>query len=95
VSRGAHLQPSGCLFDFSKVRAGRGSLFNNSPPPGFGEIFGEIERALEWSAHKCLRNWLRGVDLNHRPLGYEDSSLTDSIEFQGLDAAGNDRKSLE
>jgi hypothetical protein len=40
-------------------------------------------------------HWLRGVDLNHRPLGYEDSSLNESIEFQGLDAAGNDRKSLE
>jgi hypothetical protein len=41
------------------------------------------------------KDWLRGVDLNHRPLGYEASSLNDSIEFQGLDAAGNDRKSLE
>ncbi len=28
-------------------------------------------------------------------MGYEDSSLNESIEFQGLDAAGNDRKSLE
>ena len=39
--------------------------------------------------------WLRGVDLNHRPLGYEFSHLNDNVTFQRLDAAGNDRKSLE
>ena len=35
------------------------------------------------------------MDLNHRPLGYEDNGLKDSIAFQGLDAAGNDRESLK
>jgi hypothetical protein len=40
-------------------------------------------------------SWLRGVDLNHRPLGYEFSHLNDTIPFQALDAAGNDIKSLE
>jgi hypothetical protein len=41
------------------------------------------------------RGWLRGVDLNHRPLGYEANRINDSIAFQRLDAAGNDTKSLE
>ncbi len=40
-------------------------------------------------------NWLRGVDLNHRPLGYEPNRVSDSITFQRLDAAGNDTKSLK
>ncbi len=35
-----------------------------------------------------------GVDLNHRPLGYEANPKNDSIIFQRLDDAGNDRKSL-
>jgi len=39
--------------------------------------------------------WLRGVDLNHRPLGYEANRVNDSITFQRLDAAGNDTKSLK
>jgi hypothetical protein len=41
------------------------------------------------------RGWLRGVDLNHRPLGYEANRINDSTAFQRLDAAGNDTKSLE
>jgi len=41
------------------------------------------------------RIWLRGVDLNHRPLGYEPNRINDSISFQRLDAAGNDTKSLK
>ena len=36
-----------------------------------------------------------GVDLNHRPLGYEANPKNDSIIFQRLDGAGNDRKSLK
>jgi hypothetical protein len=28
-------------------------------------------------ARKCLKSWLRGVDLNHRPLGYEPNELPD------------------
>jgi len=36
-----------------------------------------------------------GVDLNHRPLGYEANPKNDSIIFQRLDDAGNDRKSLK
>ena len=40
-------------------------------------------------------SWLRGVDLNHRPLGYEPSTINDSIAFQRLDGAGNDIKSLK
>jgi hypothetical protein len=42
-----------------------------------------------------IRKWLRGVDLNHRPLGYEPSRISDSNVFQRLDAAGNDTKSLK
>jgi hypothetical protein len=38
------------------------------------------------------RMWLRGVDLNHRPLGYEANPKNDSIIFQRLDGAGNDSK---
>ena len=34
--------------------------------------------------------WLR--ELEPLTFGYEDSSLNETIEFQGLDAAGNDRK---
>jgi hypothetical protein len=41
------------------------------------------------------RFWLRGVDLNHRPLGYEANRVNDSITFQRLDAAGNDTESLK
>ena len=26
---------------------------------------------------KLLKDWLRGVDLNHRPLGYEPNELPD------------------
>ncbi|SRR6266536_6339514 len=40
-------------------------------------------------------SWLRGVDLNHRPLGYEPNRIKDRNAFQRLDAAGNDIKSLE
>jgi hypothetical protein len=39
--------------------------------------------------------WLRGVDLNHRPLGYEPNELSDGSEFQGLDGAGSDSKALK
>jgi hypothetical protein len=42
-----------------------------------------------------IRKWLRGVDLNHRPLGYEPSRINDSNVFQRLDAAGNDTESLK
>src|SRR6266581_5590314 len=42
-----------------------------------------------------IRKWLRGVDLNHRPLGYEANRKNDSIILQRLDGAGNDRKSLK
>ena len=42
-----------------------------------------------------IRKWLRGVDLNHRPLGYEANRKNDSIIFQRLDGAGNDRKSMK
>ena len=42
-----------------------------------------------------MGKWLRGVDLNHRPLGYEANRKNDSIIFQRLDGAGNDRKSLK
>ena len=28
-------------------------------------------------AAKLLKDWLRGVDLNHRPLGYEPNELPD------------------
>jgi len=37
----------------------------------------------------------RGVGFKPQPLGYEDSGLNDSVKFQGLNAARNDRKSLE
>ena len=29
------------------------------------------------TARKSLKRWLRGVDLNHRPLGYEPNELPD------------------
>ena len=44
---------------------------------------------------KAKKFWLRRVDLNHRPLGYEANPKNDSIIFQRLDGAGNDRKSLK
>jgi hypothetical protein len=40
-------------------------------------------------------SWLRGVDLNHRPLGYEPNRMNEGSAFQGLDGAGNDTKSLK
>jgi hypothetical protein len=50
---------------------------------------------LEEKTRNCREVWLRGVDLNHRPLGYELGCPKDSISFQRLDAVGRDRKSLE
>ena len=50
-----------------------------------------------WERKTCRIKYLRmvaGVDLNHRPLGYEANPKNDSIIFQRLDDAGNDRKSL-
>ena len=32
--------------------------------------------ALKWVPRKRWKDWLRGVDLNHRPLGYEPSTLS-------------------
>jgi hypothetical protein len=50
---------------------------------------------LLWRKALDEEGWLRGVDLNHRPLGYEPNRIEDSSAFQRLDAAGNDTKSLE
>ena len=38
-----------------------------------------------------IRKWLRGVDLNHRPLGYESKN---TIVFNNLQDAGGPRKAL-
>ena len=35
------------------------------------------------------------VDLNHRPLSYEDNNVNDDITFQRLDVAGTDKESRE
>ena len=42
-----------------------------------------------------LVNGCGGVDLNHRPLGYEPRRINDSNAFQRLDGAGNDTESLK
>jgi hypothetical protein len=47
------------------------------------------------NGYREVGKWLRGVDLNHRPLGYEPNRISDSKVFQRLDDAGNDRKSLK
>jgi hypothetical protein len=31
----------------------------------------------EYRRNVCVLSWLRGVDLNHRPLGYEPNELPD------------------
>src|SRR5271157_3752699 len=55
-----------------------------------------IERALAAERPYLLEElWLRGVDLNHRPLGYEPNRANDRITFQRLDGAGNDRQLLK
>jgi len=63
--------------------------------PLVGRLGGEASAFHDSSltADGCLG--CGGVDLNHRPLGYEFSDLKDSSAFQGLDAAGRDTKSLE
>jgi hypothetical protein len=37
------------------------------------------------------KGWLRGVDLNHRPLGYEPKVISN---FNNLQDAGGPRKTL-
>ena len=42
-----------------------------------GQITDKNEKRRKIGAHKSLISWLRGVDLNHRPLGYEPNELPD------------------
>ena len=40
----------------------------------------------------CEMSWLRGVDLNHRPLGYEAIDLLLSSLFSGTSGIVRNRK---
>ena len=42
------------------------------------------------TARKSLKGWLRGVDLNHRPLGYEPNELPDCSTPQSHPTADPD-----
>jgi hypothetical protein len=43
------------------------------------------------NGYRQARKWLRGVDLNHRPLGYEPKEISN---FNNLQDAGGPRKAL-
>jgi len=59
-----------------------------SPPSGYEEDFHlqavEHARSTTGERHCCSqwRSWLRGVDLNHRPLGYEPKLLVISTTYK-------------
>ena len=44
--------------------------------------------ALKWVPRKRWKDWLRGVDLNHRPLGYEAKISWDAIQTQPCKSKG-------
>jgi len=52
-------------------------------------------KLLTWVAFTCGKDWLRGMDLNHRPLGYEPNELPDcSTPHSDSSAAFSGRQTL-
>jgi hypothetical protein len=66
-------------------------LFCESDAERLGKSLGKYKRRPFEGAHKCLRNLVAGVDLNHRPLGYEPKEISN---FNNLQDAGGYLKAL-
>ena len=47
------------------------------------------------SPGRTVKNWLRGVDLNHRPLGYEPNELPDCSTPQSDHSNRTERRQTE
>ena len=56
------------------VRIAQGSSGQGIPCPRFAQVHSKCRNGLRvclGSRSESVKSWLRGVDLNHRPLGYE------------------------